>query len=73
MKSLEKFTTEELEPYALEWLRRKRAEVPSRPKVERPCPYCERSFGARELRAHTPYCTSKPAPVTAAPAAGDSK
>lgn len=63
MKSLAKFTTEELEPYALEWLRRKRALVPSRQKVERPCPHCGRSFGARDLRAHKPYCTEKPVPV----------
>lgn len=55
-KSLEQYTLAELEPFAKEWLRRRRALQPSRHKVERLCPYCQQPFGARELRAHQPQC-----------------
>jgi hypothetical protein len=65
MKALDKYTIAELEPYAREWLRRRRAEQRSRPKIERPCPHCGRPFGARDMRAHKPTCTAKAAaPVT---------
>jgi len=30
------------------------------PKVMRPCPYCKEKFGARDLRAHKPRCSSRP-------------
>ncbi|HTF68658.1 MAG TPA: hypothetical protein VK638_38870 [Edaphobacter sp.] len=71
MKTLASYTTAELEPFAKEWLRRKRAErsVQPRPKVERPCPHCGVSFGARDLRAHTPHCAERPAPATTQSAA----
>lgn len=29
-------------------------------KVMRPCPFCEKDFGARELRKHKPRCPRKP-------------
>jgi hypothetical protein len=27
-----------------------------RPQVSRPCPYCKKEFGARDLREHMPRC-----------------
>jgi hypothetical protein len=70
MKTLKQYTMAELEPFAKEWLKRKRAErtTQPRPKVERPCPHCGLLFGARELRAHKPQCTKK-----RPPAAGDKR
>lgn len=62
MKSPSKCTTEELEPYAREWMRRNRAGRTPRAKVLKPCPKCEQSFGARELRKHIPVCRGPDAP-----------
>jgi len=31
------------------------------PKVLRPCPFCRKKFGTRELREHKPRCPKKPA------------
>ena len=32
---------------------------PPTPKKMRPCPYCSKEFGARDLRAHIPRCPQK--------------
>ncbi len=42
--------------------RRRRAMVsgPTNPKVLRPCPFCKKKFGAREMRTHKPVCPKKP-------------
>ena len=66
MKTPDKYTTAELEPFAKEWLRRKRTErtTTPTPKIERPCPHCGRSFGARDLRAHQPHCEMKGATLS---------
>lgn len=60
MKSPDKCTDAELEPYAREWMRRIRAGKSPRPKVLRACPKCRLPFGARELRQHIPLCKSEP-------------
>ena len=40
--------------------RRMRARNPQpTPKVLRPCPYCKKNFGARELRKHIPVCPKR--------------
>jgi hypothetical protein len=31
-----------------------------RPRVLRPCPYCRKKFGARDLREHIPQCDKVP-------------
>src|ERR1051326_4576495 len=31
-----------------------------RPRVLRPCPYCRKKFGARDLRGHIPKCDRAP-------------
>jgi hypothetical protein len=31
-----------------------------RAKVMRPCPWCRKSFGARDLRKHGPVCSKSP-------------
>jgi hypothetical protein len=64
MKPLSKYTLAELEPFAKEWLRRRRAMQPSRRKVEHQCPFCQLPFGARELRAHQPQCKTAHAKET---------
>jgi hypothetical protein len=32
----------------------------SRPKILRPCPFCGKEMGAKELREHKPRCPSRP-------------
>lgn len=39
--------------------RAKQTHLPN-PPVLRPCRYCKRKFGARELRAHQPHCEKSP-------------
>ena len=31
-----------------------------RPRVMRPCRFCRKRFGGRELRAHLPHCEKRP-------------
>jgi hypothetical protein len=61
MKKPETMTMEELAPYASEWHRRitrlRNSRAGGRPHTLRPCPFCGKQFGARELRAHKPRCT----------------
>lgn len=53
-------TTEQLRPYASEYLRRIRLGKTAKPKVLRPCPKgCGLSLGARELRKHIPTCQAR--------------
>jgi hypothetical protein len=49
------------EVFWAEWSRRValKRDGPPRAKVLRPCPYCSRNFGARELRLHIPTCQKK--------------
>lgn len=39
-------------------LAEKRA-TPAVPKKLRPCPYCSKEFGAREMRIHVPRCPKR--------------
>lgn len=59
MKTPDKCTDAELEPYAREWLRRIRVGRSPRAKVLKPCPKCGLEFGARELRQHRPVCPAE--------------
>ena len=36
------------------------------PKVPRPCRYCQKEFGAREMRKHRPQCPKNPRVLRAA-------
>jgi len=52
-------TTEQLEPYAREWMRRRYSSLlPDRTKLA-PCKYCGEPMGARARRAHEPQCRIK--------------
>jgi len=45
-----------------EYMRRhnqRRAKTPPRPKVMRPCKFCRKKFGARDMRTHLPQCEKR--------------
>jgi len=56
-RAITAMTDEQLKPYAAEYFKRLGAIRTPPPKVERPCKYCGKLFGARELRQHNkPKC-----------------
>jgi hypothetical protein len=55
---LSQYTDAEIQREAARRRRAAQAEPP-RAKVLRPCPKCEKPFGARELRTHKPACKGK--------------
>jgi hypothetical protein len=61
MKTPTEMTTQELKPFVSEWFRRDLAARKRRPraKIKRPCPHCNRPFGARDLKAHKPRCPKR--------------
>jgi len=56
MKSPHSMTTDALEPFAREWMRRVRT-PPLRQRVQHVCPHCGQTIvGTREFRRHKPQC-----------------
>jgi hypothetical protein len=54
---LSDYTDEEIFSEAARRMRA-RQDLPN-PKVLRPCPYCKKQFGARDLRKHLPACPKR--------------
>jgi hypothetical protein len=40
-------------------LARSIAKLPRGTKILRPCPFCSKPFGAREMRTHVPRCPAR--------------
>lgn len=71
MKNPAEMTTDELQPYASEFMRRQNLGRANKPQTLRPCPKgCGQMLGARALRAHIPRCVGalEPTATSAMPA-----